>query len=99
MVKKYHDVWRIIGTELDIDRNVMKTIEHDHSCDRHRLHALIEVWLNGASLSRTKQMELNAALQSQRVISAMTGASTSMITYFPEPFFCETSLTMELLIS
>ena len=82
MVKKYYEVWKIIGTELDIDRNVMKTIEEDNFCDRNRLHALIEV-------SGTKQQDLNKALHSQRVISAMTGASICTINLFPELFFCE----------
>ena len=51
----------------------MNTIEEDHSSDRHRLHALVEVWLNGAQLTGTRQQDLNEALQSQRVVSAMAG--------------------------
>lgn len=75
MLRKYYEVWKFIGTELDIDRNVMNTIEEDHSSDCGRLHALIEVWLNGAVLTDTKQQDLNKALQSQCVVSAVAGTS------------------------
>ena len=51
----------------------MNTIEEDHSSDRDRLHALVEVWLNGAQLTGTRQQDLNEALQSQHVVSAMAG--------------------------
>ena len=80
LLRKYYEVWKFIGTELDIDRNVMNTIEEDHSSDRNRLHALVEVWLNGAQLTGTRQHDLNKALQSQCVISAMAGMSICMST-------------------
>ena len=51
----------------------MNTIEDDHSSDHHRLHALVEVWLNGAQLTVTTQRNLDEVLQSQRVVSAMAG--------------------------
>ena len=55
----------------------MNTIEEDHSSDRDRLHALVEVWLNGAQLTGTRQRDLKEALQSQRVVSAMAGMSNN----------------------
>ena len=78
LLRDYYEVWKFIGTELDIDRNVMNAIEEDHSSDRDRLHALIEVWLGGAQLTGTRRQDLDKALQSQRVVSAMTGMSTCM---------------------
>ena len=72
-MRDYYEVWKFIGTELDIDRNVMNTIEEDHPSDCDRIHALVEVWLNGAQLTGTRQQDLNEALQSQRVVSAMAG--------------------------
>ena len=75
ILRGYYEVWKFIGVELDIDRNVMNTIEEDHSSDRNRLHTLVEVWLNGAELNDTKQQDLNKALQSQRVTSAVAGVS------------------------
>ena len=75
ILRGYYEVWKFIGAELDIDRNVMNTIEEDHSSDRNRLHVLVEVWLNGAELIDTKQQDLNKALQSQRVTSAVAGVS------------------------
>ena len=78
LLREYYEVWKFIGTELDVDRNVMNTIEEDHSSDRDRLHALVEVWLNGAQLTGTRQQDLNKALQSQCVVRAMTGMSTCM---------------------
>ena len=53
----------------------MKTIEEDHSSDHHCIHALVEVWLNGAELTSTRQWVLNNALWSQHVISAVAGMS------------------------
>ena len=77
LLRDYYEVWEFIGTELDIDRNVMNTIEEDHSSDRDRLHALVEVWLNGAQLTGTRQRDLKEALQSQRVVRAMAGMSNN----------------------
>ena len=73
LLRKFYEAWKFIGTELDIDRNVMNTIEEDHSSDRDRIHALVEVWLNGDLLTDTRQQDLSEALQSQRVVSAMAG--------------------------
>ena len=75
LLRKYYEAWKLIGTELDIDRNVMNTIEEDHSSDRDRIHALVEVWLNGDPLTGTRQWDLNEALHSQCVVSAMEGMS------------------------
>ena len=85
ILRKYYEVWKFIGTELDIDRNVMNTIEEDHSRDRDRLHALIEIWLSGAELTDTKQQYLNKALQSQHVISAVAGMSYATFDFIPRP--------------
>ena len=63
--------------ELDIDRNVMNTIEEDHSIDHNCLHALVEVWLNGDPLTGIREHDLSKALQSQHVVSAMAGMSDS----------------------
>ena len=63
--------------ELDIDRNVMNTIEEDHSIDHNCLHALVEVWLNGDPLTGIREHDLSKALQSQLVVSAMAGMSDS----------------------
>ena len=82
LLRKYYEVWKFVGTELDIDRNVMNTIEEDHSSDPHRLHALVEVWLNGAQLTGTRRQDLNKALQSQRVVSAVAGMSSLPTLYF-----------------
>ena len=51
----------------------MNTIEDDHSSNHDRLHALVDVWLNGAQLTVTTRRDLDEALQSQRVVSAMAG--------------------------
>ena len=75
-LRKYYEVWKFVGAELDIDRNVMNTIEEDHSSNRHRLHALVEVWLNGAQLTGTRQQDLVKVLQSQRVVSGVAGMSS-----------------------
>ena len=75
LLRKYYEAWKLIGTELDIDRNVMNTIEEDHSSDCDRIHALVEVWLNGDPLTGTRQRDLNEALHSQCVVSAMEGMS------------------------
>ena len=75
LLRDYYEVWEFIGTELDIDRNVMNTIEDDHSRDRDRMHALVEVWLNGDPLTGTRLRDLKEALQSQHVVSAMAGMS------------------------
>ena len=76
LLRKYYEVWKFIGAELDIDRNVMNTIEEDHSSDCHRLHALVEVWLSGAKLTGTRKQDLMKALQSQPVVSAVAGMSS-----------------------
>ena len=75
LLRDYYEAWKFIGTELNIDRNVMNTIKEDHTSDRDRIHALVEVWLNGAQLTGTRQQDLKEALQSQRVVSAMAGMS------------------------
>ena len=75
LLRKYYEAWKFIGTELDIDRNVMNTIEDDHSSDRDCIHALVEVWLSGDPLTGTRLRDLKEALQSQRVVSAMAGMS------------------------
>ena len=77
LLRDYYEVWKFIGIELDIDRNVMNTIEEDHSSDRDHLHALVEVWLNGTQLTGTRQRDLKEALQSQRVVRAMAGMSNN----------------------
>ena len=76
LLRKYYEVWKFIGAELDIDRNVMNTIEEDHSSYHHRLHALVEVWLNGAELTDARQQDLMKAVQSQSVVSAIAGMSS-----------------------
>ena len=53
----------------------MNTIEGDHSSDHDRLHALVEVWLNDAQLTRAKKWDLKEALQSESVVGAMAGMS------------------------
>ena len=53
----------------------MNTIEEDHPSNRDRIHALIEVWLNGDLLTDTRQQDLSKALQSESVVSAMAGMS------------------------
>ena len=54
----------------------MNTIEEDHPSDRDRLHALVEVWLNGTQLTSMRQLQdLKEALQSKDVVSAMAGMS------------------------
>ena len=88
ILREYYEVWKFIGVELDIDRNVMNTIEEDHSSDRNRLHALVEVWLNGAELIDTKQQNLKKALQSQCVSSAVAGVSrlhTYILVFYFKP--------------
>ena len=62
----------------------MNTIEEDHSSDRDRLHALIEVWLNGAELTDANKQVLNKALQSQCVVSAMAGMSIYIMRWIVE---------------
>ena len=81
ILRKYYEVWKFIGRELGIDRNVMNTIEEDHSSDRSRLYALVEVWLNGAEFTDTKQQVFNEAVQSQCVISAVAGMLCVRMSY------------------
>ena len=88
LLRKYYEVWKVIGTELDVDRNVMNTIEEDHFSDRNRLHALIEAWCGGAGLGYIRKQILNKVLQSQHVISAMAGEPTVYLARFdfiPKP--------------
>ena len=64
MAWDYHEVWRSIGVELNIDESVLDSIEKSHSGHHDCLRALIEVWLAGGRLTDTGRETMTSALQS-----------------------------------
>ena len=68
-VKKEHcRVWKIIGTELGIDMDMLNAIEKDHTDDVDRLHAMIDT----ANPAPT-HAALAKVLQSANITSAIAG--------------------------
>ena len=80
MAWDYHEVWRSIGVELNIDESILDTIEKSHSGHHDRLRALIEVWLAGGRLTDAARETMTKALQSARVFKAIAG--TAEFTYY-----------------
>ena len=66
--KQHYRIWRIIGAELGIDGDLLKTIERDHLNDEDRLHAMID----SASPALTHEMTTKV-LQSECVSNAVKG--------------------------
>lgn len=54
-------------------KSVVDTIEKNHSGSHDCLRALIEVWLGGARLTDAARETMTKALQSVRVVRAMSG--------------------------
>ena len=79
MAWDYHEVWRSVGVELNMDESVLDTIEKNNSGCHDRLRALIEVWLDGARLTDTARETMTKALQSVCVTKAIAG--TGEFTY------------------
>jgi hypothetical protein len=75
MAWDYHEVWRSVGVELNVDESVLDTIEKSHSGYHDRLRALIEVWLGGARLTDAARELMTKALQSVRITVAIGGTS------------------------
>ena len=75
MMWDYHEVWRSVGVELNIDESVLDNIEKNNSGYHDCLRALIEVWLGGARLTDTVRETMTKALQSVRVTRAIAGTS------------------------
>ena len=67
---KHYRIWRIIGAELGIDEELLKTIERarGHVNDKDRLCAMI----NSVSPALTHEVITNV-LQSERISSAVKG--------------------------
>ena len=81
----YHEVWKSLGRELNVGKSVVDTIEKNHS-DRHDcLRALIEVWLGGARLTDAARETMTTALQSVRVVRAMSGTSLICFIHWADP--------------
>ena len=77
MTRDYCEVWKLIGIEFNIDKDVLNSIEENNSNDMECLFALVEKWLNGAtSLTDTAQDALDKALQSPNIINALAGLFT-----------------------
>ena len=68
ITSQHYIIWRIIGAELGIGGDLLKTIERDHTNDRDCLHAVID----SASPPPTHEM-ITKILQSERVSSAAKG--------------------------
>ena len=67
--RQHYRIWRIIGVELDMDGELLNTIERGgHVNDKDRLHAMID----SASPALTHEM-ITKVLQSERVSSAVKG--------------------------
>ena len=73
MAWDYHEVWRSIGVELNIDKSMLDSIEKSHSGHHDCLRALIEVWLAGGRLTDVAREAMTNALQSVRVAIAIAG--------------------------
>ena len=69
----YHEVWKSIGLELNIDEDVLKNIEENNYGYHDCLRALIEAWLSGARLTDTTREAMKKALQSERVTRVIAG--------------------------
>ena len=76
MTWDYREVWKPIGIELGIHKDVLNAIEDKNSDDMNCLIALIKKWLNGASLTGTARDALDKTLQSQNIINALAGLFT-----------------------
>ena len=61
-------IWRIIGTELGIDVEILNSIEKDHTNDANRLHAMID----RANPALTHEM-ITKILHSERISNAVEG--------------------------
>ena len=61
-------IWKIIGTELGIDMEMLNSIERDHTNDHDRLHAMI----NSASSAITHEV-ITKVLQSEPISNAVEG--------------------------
>ena len=65
---QHYRIWRVIGTELGIDVDILNSIEKDHRNDQDRLHALVD----SANPLLTHEM-ISKVLQSERVSNAVKG--------------------------
>ena len=68
ITKRYYRIWRIIGTELGMDGDLLKTIERGHLTDEDRLHTMID----SANPALTHE-RITKVLQSERISSAVKG--------------------------
>ena len=61
-------VWRIIGTELGVDADVLSAIEKVHTTDNDRLHAVID----GVNPAPTREA-VSKILESANITNAIAG--------------------------
>ena len=65
---QHYRIWRIIGTELGIDVEMLISVEKDHRNDHDRLHAMID----NANPAITHEM-ITKVLQSECISNAIEG--------------------------
>ena len=68
ITRQHYIIWRIIGAELGIGGDLLKTIERDHTNDRDCLHAVID----SASPPPTHET-ITKILQSEHISSTVKG--------------------------
>ena len=68
ITRRHYRIWRIIGTELGINADILKTIERDYANDGDCLHAMID----SANPALTHEM-IAKVLQSERISNAVKG--------------------------
>lgn len=67
-IKHHTRIWRIIGSELGIDVEILKSIQRNHINDKDCLHAMI----NGANPAPTQEL-ITKVLQSTNITNAISG--------------------------
>ena len=68
MKKEHYRIWKTIGTELGVGIDILSTIEKDHTDDKDRLHAVINI-ANPAPTHET----MVKVLESSHITNAIAG--------------------------
>ena len=74
---QHYRIWRMIGTELEIDVEILNSIEWDHANDHDRLHAMID----SANPALTHEV-ITKVLQSERIANAVKGLHNCNYMYY-----------------
>ena len=81
VTRDYSEVWKLIGTELGVEKDLLNIIEESNSSDKDCLRALIEGWLNGAHLTDRTRDALVMVIRSPKITNAIAGLLICLHSY------------------